>query len=98
MADSLSPDDEKIAELTEIIQTVRDRVRSRYPEPRNGEPTSGEEHPRIQIPVADLLPLVHARDAAQAKIAAIGSVNPRAGGLVNKLIQTVKKAIARAFQ
>ena len=30
------------------------------------------------------MPLVHARDAAQAKIAAIGSVNPRAGGLLNR--------------
>ena len=31
--------------------------------------------------------MVHARDAAQAKIAAIGSVNPRAGGVVNGVIQ-----------
>jgi 2-polyprenyl-3-methyl-5-hydroxy-6-metoxy-1,4-benzoquinol methylase len=45
-----------------------------------------------------LTPVVHARDAAQSKIAAIGSVNPRAGGLVNKAIQLVKKTIARALQ
>ena len=44
------------------------------------------------------MPLVHARDAAQAKIAAIGSVNPRAGGLVNQAIQIVKKTIARSLQ
>ena len=41
---------------------------------------------------------MHARDAAQAKVAAIGSVNPRAGGLVNRTIQTAKKTIARALQ
>jgi O-antigen chain-terminating methyltransferase len=43
------------------------------------------------------MPLVHARDAAQAKIAAIGSVNPRAGGPVNQAIQFVKKSVARAL-
>ena len=44
------------------------------------------------------MPIVHARDAAQAKIAAIGSVNPRAGGPLNALIQFVKKTIARSLQ
>ena len=44
------------------------------------------------------MPIVHARDAAQAKIAAIGSVNPRAGGLLNSLIQFVKKTISRALR
>ncbi len=43
------------------------------------------------------MPVVHARDAAQAKIAAIGSVNPRAGGAVNQAIQAVKKLIARSL-
>ena len=43
------------------------------------------------------MPAVHARDAAQAKMAAIGSLNPRAGGLVNNLIQAVKRYIARAL-
>jgi 2-polyprenyl-3-methyl-5-hydroxy-6-metoxy-1,4-benzoquinol methylase len=90
-------DTEKIAELAAIIHAVRDRVRSRYPEPVNGTPP-GDRHSAIRIAVADLLPLVHARDAAQAKIAAIGSVNPRAGGVVNKLIQFVKKTVARALQ
>ena len=91
-------DDEKIAELTAIIQTVRDRVRSRYPEAESPLPQTPDSFPRIQIPIADLMPLVHARDAAQAKIAAIGSVNPRAGGLANRLIQFVKKTVARALQ
>ena len=43
------------------------------------------------------MPLVHARDAAQAKIAAIGSVNPRAGGLVNKS-SSREGAVARALR
>jgi 2-polyprenyl-3-methyl-5-hydroxy-6-metoxy-1,4-benzoquinol methylase len=77
-----------------MIQAVRDRVRTRYPQPdsQNGSSQS------IRIGVADLTPVVHARDAAQAKIAAIGSVNPRAGGIVNQAIQLVKKTIARALQ
>jgi O-antigen chain-terminating methyltransferase len=88
---------EKIEELTAIIQTVRDRVRARYPQPQDAENPAAEQ-PRIRIAVADLMPLVHARDAAQAKIAAIGSVNPRAGGLLNKAIQLVKRTIARSLQ
>jgi 2-polyprenyl-3-methyl-5-hydroxy-6-metoxy-1,4-benzoquinol methylase len=95
-------DSAKIEELSAIIQTVRDRVRARYPEPdgRNGNAAadSGSGQSSIRIPLADLTPVVHARDAAQAKIAAIGSVNPRAGGLVNRAIQAVKKTIARALQ
>jgi len=94
--------DSKIAELRAIVEAVRDRVRARYPEPSaNGASESGApsaSEPRIRVPLADLMPLVHARDAAQAKIAAIGSVNPRAGGLVNKAIQVVKKTVARALQ
>ncbi|HWE52624.1 MAG TPA: class I SAM-dependent methyltransferase [Bryobacteraceae bacterium] len=85
----------KIAELSAIILAVRERVRARYPEPGDHVPA---EPSMIRIPVADLMPIVHARDAAQAKIAAIGSVNPRAGGLANSVVQGVKKAIARALQ
>jgi 2-polyprenyl-3-methyl-5-hydroxy-6-metoxy-1,4-benzoquinol methylase len=94
-------DDEKIAELTAIIHAVRDRVRARYPRPEDGGASAGGGNgsaPGIQIPVAELMPIVHARDAAQAKIASIGSVNPRAGGLLNKLIQLAKKAIARSLR
>lgn len=90
----MASDAEKIEELTAIIQTVRDRVRARYPK-QQPDAAAG---PGIQIGVADLLPIVHARDAAQAKIAAIGSVNPRAGGLLNRIIQIFKKAIARSLQ
>lgn len=87
-------DSAELAELTAIVQAVRDRVRARYPEPDRSGAGSGLNAAQV----ADLMPLVHARDAAQAKIAAIGSVNPRAGGLLNQAIQRVKKAIARALQ
>ena len=90
--------------MTAIVQAVRDRVRARYPEPNGlGDPAgnaeaNGAAQKSIRVPIADLMPVVHARDAAQAKIAAIGSVNPRAGGIVNRAIQSVKKTIARALQ
>lgn len=93
-ADSASPDDAKLAELSAIVNAVRDRVRSRHPAPL----AEGSDAPHIQIALADLMPVVHARDAAQARVASIGSVNPRSGGLANAIIQTVKKSIARAFQ
>jgi O-antigen chain-terminating methyltransferase len=93
-------DDAKIAELTEIIHAVRDRVRTRYPQPGDSEEQAASRGsaPAVRVPVADLMPVVHARDAAQAKIAAIGSVNPRAGGVLNKLIQLVKRTISRALR
>jgi len=72
-------------ELTAILQEVRERVRARHPE------ASAES------PLPDLAPLLHARDAAEAKVASIGTVNPRAGGPVNWLVQQVKKAMARAL-
>jgi hypothetical protein len=55
------------AELIAILQEVRDRVRARHPQ--TSAPGS--------VPLADLLPLVHARDAALGKVASIGMVNPR---------------------
>jgi len=74
-------------ELTAILQEVRDRVRARHPEAATA----------AALPLPDLMPLLHARDAAEAKVAAIGTVNPRAPGPLNWLAQQVKKAIARAL-
>ena len=74
-------------ELTAILQEVRDRVRARHPEAATA----------AALPLPDLMPLLHARDAAEAKVAAIGTVNPRAGGPLNWLAQQAKKAIARAL-
>lgn len=99
MAPETTRDAEKLAELNAIVQAVRERIRSRYPEPGESPAVpSANGHSPVRVNVADLMPLVHARDAAQAKIAAIGGVNPRAGGLLNRAIQLVKKSIARSLQ
>jgi len=75
-------------ELTAAIREVQQRARARAPQ--GGFGLDGVE-------AADLMPLVHARDAAQAKVAAIGSVNPRPPGLMNSAVQTAKRAAARAL-
>ena len=80
-------EDKKAAELSELLRAVRERVSARYPS-ANG---AGSEL------LVDLMPLAHARDAAEAKIAAIGSVNPRPPGLANSLIQVAKGTIARGL-
>lgn len=71
-------------ELTAVAREIRDRVRARHPEGA----VAGVAFP-------DLMPLVHARDAAEAKVAAIGTVNPRPPGLVNSLAQAAKRLVAR---
>ncbi|MGH9594392.1 MAG: hypothetical protein ACRD5L_14980, partial [Bryobacteraceae bacterium] len=52
---------------------------------------------RVSQASPDLMPLVHARDAAEAKIAAIGTVNPRPPGFTNSIIQAIKRWVARAL-
>lgn len=79
--------DLKGEELTAIIQGIRERARSQYPEGTAG----------AGFVLPDLTPVLHARDAAEGKVAAIGSVNPRPPGLLNSVTQTVKKLIARAM-
>jgi 2-polyprenyl-3-methyl-5-hydroxy-6-metoxy-1,4-benzoquinol methylase len=76
------------AELIAMLQAVRERVRARNPQTAGGA---------ADVPLPDLLPLIHARDAALGKVAAIGSVNPRRGGPVNALVQSWKKLVARAL-
>jgi O-antigen chain-terminating methyltransferase len=73
-------------ELERAIREIRERVLARYP--------SGMWH-GLELP--DFTPVLEARDQANAKVAAIGRVNPRPGGLVNGLIQGVKGMIARAL-
>ena len=73
-------------ELSAAIHEVQERVRSRASQ-------NGAEG--IRLP--ELLPLVHARDAAEAKVAAIGTVNPRPPGFKNSVIQRVKRLVARAL-
>ena len=81
-------DSRKAEEITELVREIRERVRARYPD--SSAANGG-------IALADLMPLVHARDAAEAKVAAIGSVNPRPGGPLNAVIQWVKRNIARGL-
>ena len=76
------------AELIALLHEVRDRVRARHPETAAGG---------APVALPDLMPLVHARDAALGKVAAIGTVNPRPGGPVNSLVQAWKRMVARAL-
>ncbi len=76
------------AELIAILREVRDRVRARHPQTAGGA---------AEIPLADLTALVHARDAALGKAAAIGTVNPRRGGVGNALVQAWKRLVARVL-
>ena len=76
------------AELIALLHEVRDRVRGRNPETSAGG---------VPVPLPDLMPLTHARDAALGKVAAIGTVNPRPGGLVNSLVQAWKRTVARVL-
>lgn len=75
-------------ELTAAIQEVQQRARSRVPQGSLG--LDG-------VTAADLMPLVHARDAAEGKVAAIGTVNPRPPGLKNGIVQRFKRLAARAL-
>jgi O-antigen chain-terminating methyltransferase len=76
------------AELIAILRDVRDRVRASNPETAAGG---------TDIALPDLTGLVHARDAALGKVAAIGTVNPRAGGPLNSLVQAWKRLVARVL-
>ena len=75
------------AELIEILREVRERVRAHNPQTAAG----------LDIALPDLMPLMHARDAAMGKVAAIGTVNPRAGGLLNGVVQAWKRFVARVL-
>jgi O-antigen chain-terminating methyltransferase len=76
------------AELIAILREVRERVRARNPQTSAGG---------TGIALPDLLPIVHARDAAMGKVAAIGTVNPRPGGPLNGLVQAWKRLLARVL-
>jgi len=79
--------DPKGEELAAVIAEIRQRVRARHP---NGTGAAG-------IPLPDLTPLLQARDAAEAKVASIGTVNPRPPGIKNSVIQKLKHTVARAL-
>jgi O-antigen chain-terminating methyltransferase len=75
-------------ELTAAIEEIRQRAQARAPQGPLG--LEGVEAP-------NLMPVVHARDAAEAKVASIGTVNPRPPGLANSIAQSFKKLIARSL-
>jgi 2-polyprenyl-3-methyl-5-hydroxy-6-metoxy-1,4-benzoquinol methylase len=77
----------KVEEIVQIVRGIQERVRGRYP--------GGAAQGGVVLP--DLMPLVEARDAAEAKVAAIGTVNPRPPGFINSLAQGFKRIIARAL-
>ena len=92
---NLQQDDLQGHEIVELLNAVRQRVRSRNPSTSAMLNEGGSES--FAVPLADLLPVVHARDAAQAKVASIGSVNPRPGGAINQTIQRLKRLVARSL-
>jgi SAM-dependent methyltransferase len=79
--------DPRAEELAAVIDEIRQRVRARHP---NGS-LPGD------VPLADLTPMLRARDAAEAKVASIGTVNPRSPGLVNSIAQFLKRQISRGL-
>src|SRR5258708_4382107 len=80
--------DAALRELEQAVREIQQRVRQRHPEGERG---------RFGLALADLLPLLHARDAADAKVAAIGTVNPRPPGLKNNIVQAWKRLLARVL-
>jgi 2-polyprenyl-3-methyl-5-hydroxy-6-metoxy-1,4-benzoquinol methylase len=79
--------DRNSEELAAVVAELRERVRARNP---NGTVLG-------DVVLPDLTPLLRARDAAEAKVASIGTVNPRAPGLMNSIAQRVKRMVARAL-
>ena len=76
-------------EVAAAVAEIRERVRERH----------GKTVPEISdFELPPLEPLAHARDRADGKAAAIGSVNPRPKGLLNDAIQSAKRMIARSLQ
>ncbi len=75
-------------DIASAIREIQQRVRARYPDGTAGS---------ASVPLPDLMPIVHARDAAESKVAAIGTVNPRRGGLLNSVAQKVKRLVARGL-
>lgn len=71
-----------------MVGEVRERVRERH------KKTAPDI---VDFELPDLAPLGQARDLADGKTAAIGTVNPRPPGLVNNLIQTAKRTLARSL-
>lgn len=77
---------EQAGALEQAIREIRERVRTQYPE---------GAHSGVTLP--DLTAVLQARDRAQGKVAAIGTVNPRRPGPFNDTVQFLKRLVARAL-
>jgi 2-polyprenyl-3-methyl-5-hydroxy-6-metoxy-1,4-benzoquinol methylase len=77
-----------VRELEQAVREIHERIRSRHPQGERGS---------FGVSLPNLLPILHARDAAEAKVAAIGTVNPRPPGLKNAIIQKWKGFVARVL-
>ena len=75
-------------QVSAVVHEIRERVNERHQK-------TVPDFPDFRLPALD--PLGRARDTAEGKVAAIGTVNPRPPGLVNRLIQAGKRRIARAL-
>ena len=73
-------------QVVAVVEEIREHVRGRYQK-------KVEEISDFELPALDSLG--QARDAAEDKVASIGSVNPRPPGLLNSVIQASKRAVAR---
>jgi O-antigen chain-terminating methyltransferase len=80
----VADEDLSAEELSAVIREIRERVRARHP-----------QGSAAGLPLPDLLPVLHARDTAEAKVAAIGTVNPRPPGILNSVVQSLKRLVAR---
>ncbi len=83
----MAADSHKLAELERAIADIRERVQARYPHGKTA----------FEVQLADLMPIVRARDAAESKVASIGTVNPRPGGFANNLVQRWKRFVSRVL-
>ena len=75
-------------QVSAVVNEIRERVKERHQK-------TVPALPDFRLPELDSLG--NARDVAEGKVAAIGTVNPRPPGFVNRLIQAGKRRIARAL-
>lgn len=76
-------------EVAEAVEEIRRRVRQRH---KRAAEAVIDDPVRLSVE-----PLTASRDIAEARSTYIGQVNPRSGGLVNTVIQTTKRGIARGL-
>jgi O-antigen chain-terminating methyltransferase len=81
-------DSDHFPELAQKLQLIRERVRARIK--RTPPPLPDGNDSTALSPIRNELQL------ARRQAAAVGSLNPRPPGLINELVQTLKRALLRA--